>query len=305
MEYISTTTLANIIDIPRDELFKELEKLGWIVRVKNKWVLTSLGEKKGGVLRKTQNGDEYISWPENLTIDEGHNASRNTKLLNATAIGKHFNVSSQRINLILSELGFQGNDIVGWELTKLGKSLGGKQLEYEQTGKSYILWPPAIVNNKSLIQLFNFNLPEKDSEPKINTGATQPETKYTAENFRHKYPASLRTQDGHFVRSKSELIIDNWLYISGLVHSYEKKLPIDEDVVSDFYIPSGNGRPQSVYIEYWGLEADSKYQERMKKKIEIYKKYEFPLVELTDKDVENIDDVLPRKLLHYKIKVSG
>jgi len=43
----------------------------------------------------------------------------------------------------------------------------------------------------------------------------------------------------------------------------------------------------------------------MKKKIEIYKKYESPLVELTDKDIENIDDVLPRKLLHHKIKVSG
>jgi hypothetical protein len=95
------------------------------------------------------------------------------------------------------------------------------------------------------------------------------------------------------------------LYISGLVHSYEKKLPVDEDLVSDFYIPSGNGRPQSVYIEYWGLENDPAYQARMQKKMEIYKKYDFPLIELRDKDIENIDDVLPRKLLHYKIKING
>ncbi len=134
---------------------------------------------------------------------------------------------------------------------------------------------------------------------------TPSNTSVTSNNFRHKYPATLRTQDGHFVRSKSEVIIDNWLYISGLVHSYEKKLPIDEDVISDFYIPSGNGRPQAVYIEYWGLENDPAYQNRMKQKIEIYKKYDFPLIELTDKDIENIDDVLPRKLLQHKIKVTG
>ena len=43
----------------------------------------------------------------------------------------------------------------------------------------------------------------------------------------------------------------------------------------------------------------------MKKKIEIYKKYEFPLIQLTDKAIENIDDELPRRLLQYKIKVTG
>jgi len=222
-----------------------------------------------------------------------------SSLLNATAIGKHFNVSSQRINLILSELGFQENDVTGWKPTKLGKSLGGKQFQHEQSGKFYVLWPESIQNNKNLTQIFNLNTPEKKASQSESN--TQPHS----DNFRHKYPATHRTQDGHFVRSKSEVIIDNWLYISGLVHSYEKKLPITEDVVCDFYIPSGNGRPQAVYIEYWGLENDHDYQNRMRKKIEIYKKYDFPLIELTDKDVENIDDILPRKLLVFKIKVSS
>ncbi len=303
MEYFSTTKLASVHDISRDDLFQKLKDLGLVDRKNNKWNLTKLGEQKGGQIRKTTEGDEFIAWPENLSIDDFGKES-STKLLNATAIGKHFNVSNQRINLILSELGFQENDIAGWEITKLGKSLGGKQCQIEQSGKLYVLWPQSILTNKNLNQVFNLSISEKNPEAK-SSPLNKPETQSSIDNFRHKYPASMRTQDGHFVRSKSELIIDNWLYISGLVHSYEKKLPIDEDVVSDFYIPSGNGRPQAVYIEYWGLENDPKYQERMKKKIEIYKKYEFPLIQLTDKEIENIDDELPRRLLQYKIKVSG
>ena len=56
------------------------------------------------------------------------------------------------------------------------------------------------------------------------------------------------------------------MYDYGLVHAYEKKVPIEEELYTDFYLPNGK-----VYIEYWGLENDPKYAERKKKKIEIYK----------------------------------
>jgi hypothetical protein len=79
-----------------------------------------------------------------------------------------------------------------------------------------------------------------------------------------------------------------------IVHAYEKKLPIEEDVYSDFYIPTGK-----VYIEYWGYENDPKYLARKQKKIELYKKYGFNLIELQDKEVQDLDDVLPRLLLKY------
>ena len=48
--------------------------------------------------------------------------------------------------------------------------------------------------------------------------------------------------------------IDNTLYEYWLVHAYERKLPVEEDVYCDFYIPTGK-----VYIEYWGYENDEKY----------------------------------------------
>jgi len=92
-------------------------------------------------------------------------------------------------------------------------------------------------------------------------------------------------------------LIDNWLYMAEIVHAYERKLPIEEEVYCDFYIPTGK-----VYIEYWGYENDQKYLARKKQKIELYKKYGFNLIELEDKDVQNLDDILPRLLLKHGVQ---
>jgi len=115
--------------------------------------------------------------------------------------------------------------------------------------------------------------------------------------FREKFKVEHRATDGHFVRSKAEMLIDNWLYMAEIIHAYERKLPIEEDVYCDFYIPTGK-----VYIEYWGYENDSKYLNRKKDKIDIYQKYGFNLIELNDQDVLNLDDILPRLLLKFGIQ---
>ncbi len=113
------------------------------------------------------------------------------------------------------------------------------------------------------------------------------------ENFRSKFPANYRTDDGHKVRSKAEKIIDNWLYRNEIVHAYERQVPIEEGLVCDFFVPKGK-----VWIEYWGLE-DKEYLKRKELKKDLYKKYDKNLIELTDKDIENLDDVLPKKLRAY------
>jgi hypothetical protein len=82
------------------------------------------------------------------------------------------------------------------------------------------------------------------------------------------------------------------------VLAYERKLPIEEDVYSDFYIPTGK-----VYIEYWGYENNEKYLVRKKVKQDLLSnKYDFNLIELEDKDVLNLDDVLPRLLLKHGVQ---
>ena len=108
-----------------------------------------------------------------------------------------------------------------------------------------------------------------------------------------------RTQDGHYVRSKSEVIIDNWLYVSKIVHAYEKKVPnIDESILCDFYIPKGN-----VYIEYWGLD-DGPYLIKKKWKLDIYQKNKINLIELTENDVSNLDDILAAKLRQFHVLIE-
>lgn len=293
MEYISTSALANELDIKSADLFDKLKTLGWIERKNDKWVLTELGKQKGGQTRNNPKFGEFVVWPENISLDGGQQKEK-PKLLNATAIGKHFDISSQRLNLIFSELGWIEKDIAGWQITKLGKGLGGRQFEHETSGGTYVLWPDNILINKNLTAVFKDVTVIEQPLPLT----TKEALKATSDNFREKFPPTLRTKDGHIVRSRAEVIIDNALYDYKLAHAYERKLPIEEDLYSDFFIPTEN-----VYIEFWGMEDDPKYAERKKVKIEIYKKYDFKLIELNDSDISNLDDHLPKKLLKYGIKV--
>lgn len=115
--------------------------------------------------------------------------------------------------------------------------------------------------------------------------------------FRTKFPQDHRSDDGHWVRSQGELNVDNWFFNQQICHGYERKLPTPENIYCDFFIPI-KGTKNYVYVEYWGRE-DERYQARKKSKIAIYKKYGLPLIELTIEDLENLDDVLPRKLHMY------
>ncbi|MEQ9102217.1 MAG: glycerol kinase [Imperialibacter sp.] len=307
MEYISTSALANELDIKSSDLFDKLKTLGWIERKNDKWVLTDIGKQKGGQTRSNPKFGEFVVWPENISLHSGQQRDR-PKQINATAIGKHFDISSQRLNLILSELGLIEKDLAaGWEITKLGKSIGGRQFEHETSGANYVLWPESILYYKRLLEVFKENSTDLPQVQTATVSSPQTETQVAninKDNFREKFEAKHRTIDGHYVRSKAEMLIDNWLYQYGLVHAYERKLPIDEDVYCDFYIPSGNGRPQAVYIEFWGLENDPKYTARKNKKIEIYKREGLSLIELTDADLQNIDDILAKKLRQFKVPIG-
>lgn len=305
MEYISTTALAAELDMKSSDLFEKLKSVNWIERKNDKWVLTDLGKMKGGQLRSNPKFGEYIVWPQSIDILTSLLYEK-VKLLNATAIGKHFEVSSQRLNLILSELGLIEKDLDGgWVITKMGKQVGGKQFEHETSGANYVLWPESILEYHRLLEIFGYI--DFDQDQLNSDYLKKIESTDLIENkhsFREKFEAKHRTFDGHFVRSKAEMLIDNWLYHNGIVHAYERKLPVEEEAYCDFYIPSGNGRPQAVYIEYWGLENDPKYAERKKAKIEIYKNNDLSLIEISDSEILNLDDVLAKKLLQFKITVG-
>lgn len=105
---------------------------------------------------------------------------------------------------------------------------------------------------------------------------------------RKKWPAKYRCKDGHYVRSRAELLIDNWLLEEKIVHIYEKQVLFKngEKRLCDFYLPQ-----YDTYIEFWGRN-DEYYTERKKEKTNFYKEDNLKLISLEDKHLENIDDVL-------------
>ena len=125
----------------------------------------------------------------------------------------------------------------------------------------------------------------------------QKQEKVENSDFRKEYRAEYRTQDWHYVRSRAEVIIDDWLFNNNIIHIYEKKLPIAEDVYTDFFLPSHN-----IYIEFWWLENDIGYIKRKEIKRNLYIKHNFKLIEINDKELENINDVLTSKLISFWIE---
>ena len=84
-----------------------------------------------------------------------------------------------------------------------------------------------------------------------------------------------RCLDGHLVRSKGELIIDNYLFFLGISHIYEKAIFLKGNKVKcDWYIPE-----YDVYVEYWGYSG-KRYFKRKKEKLKLYHKSKKKLISI-------------------------
>ncbi|UYM16349.1 hypothetical protein [Endozoicomonas euniceicola] len=289
---ISTSALAKAMSLSSKELFQKMESSGWISRQGDQWKLTEQGEAQGGEYFEHPKYGTYIVWPQLLHLSDSNSSPSEPKLLTASAIGHSISLPARRVNALLSELGWIKKSMKGWQVTPQGQLLGGHQQEDYRSGVPYATWPKSIIEHKAL----QLSLKEIKGDLSHAIGLSQPADS-EVENFRSKFPAKLRSADGHMVRSKAEMLIDNWLYIAEIVHAYERKLPVDEDVYCDFYIPTGK-----VYIEFWGLENDKKYQKRKAEKIKIYEKYNLNLIQLNDNEIQNLDDVLPRLLLKFGVQ---
>ncbi|WP_422450452.1 MULTISPECIES: hypothetical protein [unclassified Endozoicomonas] len=291
---ISTSALAKQRGLVSKDFFQILLSEELIERKDDAWHLTEAGLQYGGENKTSPKYGNYIVWPENLELPGSDSSTEQQsspgKLLTASAVAKQVELSAQRVNALFSELGWIKKALKGWEITPQGKAINGVQKEDYRSGVPYVSWPESILENKAFMLSLKEVKGEHDDSSEVTTTSEQV-------SFREKFPATLRTADGHMVRSKAEMLIDNWLYMAEIVHAYERKLPIEEDMYCDFYIPTGK-----VYIEYWGYENDDKYIARKKQKIELYNKYGFHLIQLNDDDVKNLDDVLPRMLLKYGVQ---
>ena len=220
-------------------------------------------------------------------------------MLKVSKIAEMLEIKPAEVNNILTEIGYQKKTGNGYRLQKerLGEQ---KMFKDRETGdkKFYVVWKDVILNNKVFLKAVGEYKGTCSSVPVITKEETPKSNKKKDFKFdRETFKAEFRTMDGHYVRSKAEVIVDNWLYMNGFVHAYERRVPIVEELYCDFYLPK-----EQIYIEFWGLE-DTKYLDRKKKKLALYEQYGLKLVGLTEEDVKNIDDTLPIKLLKHGVSV--
>jgi hypothetical protein len=298
MSTYSTTRLAGLFGLERNELVTKLIEKELLVIDNRSWKLTEQGKKNGGELKDSPEGYSFIVWPVSINDVLGitHEESKQkSEYLTTKNIAKEFGITPQRLSLILAEIGWIKKHIKGWSVTNSGSQIGGVEREFTDNGTHYVTWPHEILSNRILCAVIDSMTEDFAQEDEVSKELN---TEKRIRTFRTKNPGKYRTKDGHWVRSRAEIIIDDALYDYGIAHSYERRLPVEEEVYSDFYLPG-----QSVYIEFWGLENDPKYLERKKQKIAIYKKYNLSLIELSDEHLVTLDDHLPRFLLKYGIRV--
>ena len=117
----------------------------------------------------------------------------------------------------------------------------------------------------------------------------------------HEPKTWYRSCDGHFVRSKGELLISDWLFHNNYAYKYEPLLPIREDddkwFLPDFFIPL-----LDTYIEFWGMGDDPKYTESRTKKEEYYQSHNIEYISIEPNDLRDLDSILCRKLCRERRK---
>ena len=284
----STTQLAKKLNRDARDVFALLSERSWIKREGKNWRLTAKGEFEGGSYTQHEKFGEYIVWPDELLKHRLFNGEQ-VHLLSVTQLGKPYHIAPKRMNFLLAELGWIQRFHHGWQLTELGKAAGGVQAEHENTGVPYTQWPESVRKNvhlKQTIDLLSQHIEHLSKEP----------------DFFIQSGTLCQCLDGHQVESAALAEIDNWLYVAGITHSYRRTIPTPESVKEmiscDFYLPQG-----MIYIEYWGQEhSPADIQQKMLKK-EIYQAAGLKLIELNEKDIPLLDDVMPKLLLQHDLDV--
>lgn len=265
-------------------MFSKLLEVNYILRESDKWQLTAKGKLAGGKIKTSTKLGKYIEWPENFDLSKlpAHQTPDiPIAMITSTKMAANLGITANKLNHIFSELGWLNKHLKGWVATEHGINQGALQNEDSRTGIPYVKWPATLTESSILLGSIHGM---SESQANFNDGSQETSKRYCS-------------VDGHWVNSESEMLIDNWLYMAEVTHAYNRKLPIEEEVYCTFYIPTAK-----VYIEYWCNNLDVKLQAKKDKKLAIYKKNKFKLIELTEQDVQNIDQVLPRHLLKLGIQ---
>ena len=291
---LSTTALARKLDIPVQQLFATLKDYGWIRRAGESWALTPKGEFEGGTYRKSQRYGSYIVWPEHLDQHPLLSAIESNQRVNAAGMVRYYpRLHARQINRALAELGLQHHSILGWELTELGRSLGGQQEESRSSGAFYVTWPHEIVDHPVVHRELGRQSDQVEPPAPAPGDATEDDLFAQAQAA----PVDCRGIDGHELATPLQTRVCNWLYLAQLAHAYRRALPVEDLVYADFYLPAG-----TIYIDCWEWDVPAHELSGKLHKREIYRDMNLRHLEINAGDEERLDEVLGRGLLAFGIR---
>ena len=274
---LSTSALAKTLDLPTQQLFSTFKDYGWIRKVDDGWALTGKGEFEGGEYVHSKRFGRYIVWPQELIDHPLLSALEDNRHLSATALGKPYGLSARETNRVLAELGWLRQAFHGWVLTDLGKSKGGIVLENENSGTSYAVWPHHAGQDLLLTATLQLN------------GALFAPAEQSVEGDLFADAEPYRAVDGHLHDSRLKLQLCQWLYLAGIAHACRRRLPVDDELYADFYLPAYH-----LYIECWE-SVPGELAQRMRRKA-VYEQCRLNVIELDPGDAAHLDDVLTREL---------
>jgi len=146
----------------------------------------------------------------------------------------------------------------------------------------------------------NDNLKKKNESLKEKVKVDEKIELIKDENDKDK-AKTRKTQDGHFVESELEIIVDDILYTNNILHAYYVKVDdiTERSVYCDWYIPVTLN--QGIYVELWGMKDNEKYTKNREEKIELYKKHNLPLIQIENDEIKGDTQRLRSNILS-KIK---
>jgi hypothetical protein len=290
---LSTTALAKKLNIPVQQLFATLKDYGWIRRAGDTWALTPKGEFEGGSYQQSRRFGRYIVWPERLDHHPLLAAIESNQRITAAAMCRYYpRLHARQINRALAELGLQQHSLLGWELTPLGRTLGGQQEESANSGAFYVTWPHEIIDHPVIHRELTRQSDQLHPPQPVGAGAEPDLFAVAAESA-----SSCNGIDGHVLQSPLETLVCDWLYLAQLAHAYRRALPTEELVCADFYVPEG-----SVYIDCWDDDIPAQELSAKLHRRELYKELELRHLEINARDVDQLDEVLGRGLRAFGLR---
>lgn len=324
-EQLSTSALAKRLKLPIQQLFVTLRDYGWIDRQGESWVLTGKGELHGGHYRDSQRYGRYIVWPEELTDHPLITAIESNQRIFPGGMRRYYpHLTAAQINRTLRELGLQRHTPNGLEVTDLGQRFGGRQEFDEEHALAVISWPHELVDDPVIHRELNRLSGSGRAVAPRSAGEAGQEAAGEATGEAAEEPAGENAShddggtadlfgapdgdasadtagvgtsfercglDGHRLASLLQLRVCDWLYEAQLAHAHRRRLPVEEELIADFYVPAA-----ALYIECWEAEVATSELTRRLRTREVCRELGLAYLEVAAADMDRIDALLAGRL---------